>query len=165
MKRGISSDPFQCKPEIALFKVIFLFQMTYFQIGGTLWVRLNMEISKSAVLLANEHQDDQKNCYKWFSHKFSLCISSHKNDSVKGMSENVASRRILTKMAASVFHRIWSNIQKIWQVLITNIWIFTTRINRLKTSLDHVVICFWKHCFISYRSVLKNPILKVACVN
>ena len=29
MKRGISSDPFQCKPEITFFKVIFLFQMTY----------------------------------------------------------------------------------------------------------------------------------------
>ena len=28
--------------------------------GGTLWVRLNMEISKSTVLLANEHQSDQK---------------------------------------------------------------------------------------------------------
>ena len=28
--------------------------------GGTLWVRLNMEISKSAVLLANEKQSDQK---------------------------------------------------------------------------------------------------------
>ena len=28
--------------------------------GGTLWVRLNLEISKSAVLLANEHQSDQK---------------------------------------------------------------------------------------------------------
>ena len=29
-------------------------------LGSTLWVRLNMEISKSAVLLANEHQSDQK---------------------------------------------------------------------------------------------------------
>ena len=65
-----------------------------------------MEISKSAVLLANEHQSDQKKCYKWFSHKFPLCISSRKNDSVNGMLENVASRMILTKMAASVFHRI-----------------------------------------------------------
>ena len=37
--------------------MIFLFQMAYL---GTLWVRLNMEISKSAVLLANEHQSDQK---------------------------------------------------------------------------------------------------------
>ena len=65
-----------------------------------------MEISKSAVLLANEHQRDQKKCYKLFSYTFSLCSRSHKNDSVNGMSENVASRRILTKMAASVFHRI-----------------------------------------------------------
>ena len=29
-----------------------------------------------------------------------------KNDSVNGMLENVATRRILTKMTASVFHRI-----------------------------------------------------------
>ena len=35
-----------------------------------------------------------------------------KNDSVNGMLENVASRMILTKMAASVFHRIQSNIKK-----------------------------------------------------
>ena len=33
-------------------------------------------------------------------------IRSRKNDSVTGMPENVASRRILTKMAASVVHRI-----------------------------------------------------------
>ena len=44
------------------------------------------------------------------SYKFSLCIRSSKNDSVNGMPENVASRRILTKTAASVFHRIESNI-------------------------------------------------------
>ena len=49
-----------------------------------------MEISKSAVLLANEHQSDQKKCYKSFSYKFSLCIRSRKNDSVNGMPENVA---------------------------------------------------------------------------
>ena len=34
----------------------FLIQMTY--IGGTLWVRLSMDISKSTVLLANEHRSD-----------------------------------------------------------------------------------------------------------
>ena len=33
-------------------------------VGGTLWTRLNMEILKLAVLLANEHQSDQKKCYK-----------------------------------------------------------------------------------------------------
>ena len=65
-----------------------------------------MEISKSAVLLANEHQSDQKKSYKLFSYKFSLCIRSRKNDSVNGMPENAASRRNLTKMAASEFHRI-----------------------------------------------------------
>ena len=32
-----------------------------------------------------------------------------KNEAVIGMPENVASRRILTKMAASLFHRILSN--------------------------------------------------------
>ena len=37
--------------------------------------------------------------------------SSRKNDSVIGMPENIASRRILTKLAASVFHRILSNIK------------------------------------------------------
>ena len=65
-----------------------------------------MEISKSAVLLANEHQSVRKKCYKWFSYKFALCICSRKKDSVNGMPENVAPRRILTKMAASVSHRI-----------------------------------------------------------
>ena len=67
-----------------------------------------MEISKSAVLLANEHQSDQKKMLhvQMIFEKFSLCIRSRKNDSVNGMPENVASRRILTKMAASVFHRI-----------------------------------------------------------
>ena len=65
-----------------------------------------MEILKSAVLLANEHQSDQKKCNKRFSYKCSLRIRSRKNDSVNGMPENVASRRILTKIAASVFHRI-----------------------------------------------------------
>ena len=65
-----------------------------------------MEISKSAVLLANEHNSDRKKCYKRVSYTFSLCIRSRKNDSVNGMQENVASRSILTKITASVFHRI-----------------------------------------------------------
>ena len=65
-----------------------------------------MEISKSAVLLANEHQNDQKKCYKWFSYTFSECNRSRKNNYVIGMPENVASRRILTKMVASLFYRI-----------------------------------------------------------
>ena len=69
-----------------------------------------MDISESAVLLVNEHQSDQKKCYKRFSYTISLCIRSRKNDSVIGMPGNVASRRILTKMAASVFPRILSNI-------------------------------------------------------
>ena len=53
-----------------------------------------MEILKSAVLLANEHQSDQKKCYQCFSYKFTLCIRSRNNDSVNGMPENVALRRI-----------------------------------------------------------------------
>ena len=65
-----------------------------------------MEILNWAVLLANEHQSDQKKCYKKILYNFLLCICSRKNDSVNGMPKNVASRRILTKMAASVFHRI-----------------------------------------------------------
>ena len=69
-------------------------------------MRFGMAISKSAVLLANEHHSDQKKCNKRFSYTFSLCNRSRKNDCVIGMPENVASRRILTKMAASVFHRI-----------------------------------------------------------
>ena len=69
-------------------------------------MRLDMEISKSATLLANEHQSDRTKCYKIFSYTFSLCSRSPKNDSVNGMLENVSSRRTLTKMAASVFHRI-----------------------------------------------------------
>ena len=65
-----------------------------------------MKISKSAVILANEHQSEQKKRDKLFSYKFSLRICSRKNDAVNGMPENVASRRILTKMTASVFHSI-----------------------------------------------------------
>ena len=65
-----------------------------------------MEFSKSALLLANEHRSDQKKCYKRFLYEFSLCFCSRKNDSVNGMPEKVASRRILTKMTASVFHRL-----------------------------------------------------------
>ena len=53
MKRGILSDPFQCKPEMA-------FLISNDVLGGTLCMRLNMEILQSAVLLANEHQSDQK---------------------------------------------------------------------------------------------------------
>ena len=65
-----------------------------------------MEILKSTVLLANKHQSDLKKSYKCCSYTPSLCICSRKNDSVNGMPENIASRRILAKMAASVFHRI-----------------------------------------------------------
>ena len=73
-----------------------------------------MEISKSAVLLANEHQSNQKKMLKMiFVFIFAMYSFTQKNDSVNGMSENVALRRILTKMAASVFHRIYSNIKNL----------------------------------------------------
>ena len=65
-----------------------------------------MEISKSAVLLANEHLSDKKKYYKRFSYTFLLCNRSRKNDSIIRMPEHVASRRLLTKMAASLCHRI-----------------------------------------------------------
>ena len=65
-----------------------------------------MEILKSAVLLANEHQSEQKNMLQMILYTLSLCIRSRKIDSVSGIPENVASRRILFKMTASVFHRI-----------------------------------------------------------
>ena len=41
-------------------------------------MRLNMEILKSAVILANEHPSDKKKYYQRFSYKFSLCIRSRK---------------------------------------------------------------------------------------
>ena len=43
-------------------------------------MRLDMEISKTAVLLANKHHGDQKKCYKRLSYTFSLYNQSHKND-------------------------------------------------------------------------------------
>ena len=54
MKRGILSDPFQCKPEMTFFKVNFLFHMIYLQ------VHYERVYIKSAVLLANDHQSDLK---------------------------------------------------------------------------------------------------------
>ena len=50
----------------------------------------------------------EKNVTNDFRIKFLLCFRSRKNDSVNGMPENLASRRILTKMAASVFYRTLS---------------------------------------------------------
>ena len=61
------------------------------------------------VFLANEHQRDQKNVTNYVRLHFSHEIVHAKNDSVIGMPENLASSRILTKMAASVFHRILSS--------------------------------------------------------
>ena len=63
MKRGTLSGPFQCKPEISKGAGNdFLISNDVF--GGTLWVKSNVQISKSGVLLANEHQSGQKKCYK-----------------------------------------------------------------------------------------------------
>ena len=66
-------------------------------------MRLNIEILKSAVILANEHQSNQKKFYQCFSYKFSLCNRSRKNDFVNGMPENVAPRRIKPKWQPQYF--------------------------------------------------------------
>ena len=75
-----------------------------------------MEILKTAVLIANEHQCDQKKCYKCFSYTFLLCNRTRKNDYVIGKSENVASRRILTKMQPQ-FIIEYKAISKIFAVI------------------------------------------------
>ena len=46
-----------------------------------------------------------------FRMSFCYVFVHAKNDSVNGMPENVASMRIFTKMTASVFHIIQSNIK------------------------------------------------------
>ena len=66
-------------------------------------MRLIIEISNRLCYLQINMIETRK-CYKRFSYNFLLCILSRKNDSVIGMPENVASRRILAKLAASVFH-------------------------------------------------------------
>ena len=66
-----------------------------------------MEISNSAVLFANEYQTDQKkNVTNDFRIDFRYVFVIAKNGAVIGMPKNVASGRILIKMAASVFHSI-----------------------------------------------------------
>ena len=66
-----------------------------------------MLIPELAVILANEHQSDQKKkITNDFHIIFSLCIRSHKNDSVSEMPKKVASGKNLTRMTASLFHRI-----------------------------------------------------------
>ena len=71
--------------------------------GGTLWVRLDMEISKSAVLLTDEHQSDQKKRYKLFSYTFSLCNRSRKNDSVNGMPEKCSIKEDFNQNGRLIF--------------------------------------------------------------
>ena len=65
-----------------------------------------MEILKSAVLLSNEHQSDQKKLLQMLFLYIFAMYSFTQNDSVSGIPVNVAPRRILTKMADSVFQRI-----------------------------------------------------------
>ena len=67
-------------------------------------MRLNIEISKSAVLLANDIKVTRKNVTNDFRIDFRY-VFIHAKMTVIGMPENVASRRILTKTSASVFHR------------------------------------------------------------
>ena len=67
-----------------------------------------MEILKSAVLLANEHQSDQKNVTNDFRINFRyVLVHAKKTLSMECQKMYiVASMRILTKPTASVFHRI-----------------------------------------------------------
>ena len=104
MKRGILSDLFQSKPEIAFFKVIFLFQMTYMGYFMNEIKYRNLRVG--CITCKYTSKRPEKLLQMIFVKKKSLCIRSRKNDSVNGMQENVASRRILTKIATSVFHRI-----------------------------------------------------------
>ena len=71
-----------------------------------------MEISQSVVLIANKHQSEQKKKLQMIFVKMFAMYSFTQNDSVNEMPENVASRRILTKMVISVFHRILSNTKR-----------------------------------------------------
>ena len=73
---------------------------------GVLYERVRYENFKTGCITCNEHQSDKKKCYKGFLYTFSLCNRSRKNDFVNGMPENIASRRILTEMEASVFNKI-----------------------------------------------------------
>ena len=68
MKCGVLSDSFQCKPMMGILLSDFLISNDV--LGGTLRVRLNMKISKSAVLLANEHRSDQKDITNDFHMNF-----------------------------------------------------------------------------------------------
>ena len=52
--------------------------LNQYDVFMTFWASKNMNISKTAVLLANEHQSVQKKCYKRFLHTFLLCNRSLK---------------------------------------------------------------------------------------
>ena len=70
-----------------------------------------MEISKSAVLLANEHRSNQKNVTNDFRMNFRYVFVHAKTTLSMECQKNVASRKHFTKMTASVYHRILSNIK------------------------------------------------------
>ena len=163
MKRAILSDPFQRKPEMAFFSVIFLFQLTYL---GELyeWDQI-WKFQIGYITCKWTSKRPEENMIQMISYKFSLCIFSRKKDSVNGMPENVASRRILTKMKASIFHKIWSNIKNAGiNHQYMDIYHTKKQTENIPRSCSYLLLKT-KHCFISYRSVLQNPILKVACVN
>ena len=65
-----------------------------------------MEISKSAVLLATEHQSNQKKNTNYFRIDFRYVFVYAITTLSMECQKYVASGRILTKMADSVFHRI-----------------------------------------------------------
>ena len=61
--------------------------------NGLCYLQMNIEVTR-------------KNVTNSFRMNFRYVFVHAKNDSVNGMPENVAPRRLLTKMTVSVFHRI-----------------------------------------------------------
>ena len=95
----------------------------------------NTEISKMAVLFANELHSDQKSCYS--DCRLHFCNVTQKRLS-ELMPENVASRRNSTKKAAPSFHNIKSLVFKIKHQYID---IHHTK-NQTEICLHHVGFCF-----------------------
>ena len=59
MKRGILSDPFQCKPELTFFKVFFLFHMIYLRVHyERVYILLNKSLARILIRCPtlNEHE-------------------------------------------------------------------------------------------------------------
>ena len=65
-----------------------------------------MEFQNRLYYLQMNVEATRENVTNDFRMNFRYVFVHEKNDSVLGMPENVATMRILTKMTASVFHRI-----------------------------------------------------------